>query len=405
MSRPRTLKSASILGRVHSLGDFEQAALRRLPRFQREQVRGGAQDGLTLRDNRAAFERMRFVPQALVNTANRQACVQTLSRAWEAPFGIAPMGAMGLVARDADRAMARAAARAGIPFVLSGASLVPLEQILKINEQVWFQAYLDDEPAADARLLARVQASGCTHLVITVDVPVGGLREHDLRNGYRSPVRPSWRLLADALSHPRWLFGTLLATLLTDGMPHFDNFGAQRLPAIALRGHRSHRRDGLDWSSLARLRQAWPHRLVLKGVLDPGDAQRARSLGVDGLIVSNHGGRQLDGAIASIDALAGIRAAAGPMAVMLDSGVRRGGDVLKAFALGAGHVFLGRPFLYAAVVGGEAGVLHAIELLRAEVLRDMALLGCNRLDELPGRVLGATSGPHQDMKGGIPCTV
>jgi L-lactate dehydrogenase (cytochrome) len=381
------------LSKFHNLGEIEAAALPRMPRFQREQVQGGAQDGLTLKNNRTAFERLRFVPRVLVDTSTRHPRVQTLSREWDSPFGIAPMGAMGLVACHADQAMARAAARTNIPFVLSGASLVPLEQILKINEHTWFQAYLDEDQAEQTRLVNRVKASGCTRLVVTVDVPVGGLREHDLRNGYRSPIRPSWPLLFDGLTHPRWLVGTLLATLARDGMPYFANFGAQHVPAFAWQGQRLHRRDRLDWSDVARLREIWPHHLVLKGVLDPRDAQKALELGIDGLIVSNHGGRQLDAALASVDAIAAVKAVSGRMCVMLDSGVRRGGDVLKAMALGASQVFLGRPFLYAAVIGGEAGVIRAIELLRTEILRDMALLGCVEASQLEGRIVTAASPP------------
>jgi len=375
------------LRQVHGLQDFEPLAARRLPRFLREYIAGGAQDGLSLRANRAAFERVAFWPRVLVDTTARHARVQALGQTWAAPFGIAPMGGMGLAARDADRAMARAAAAARIPFVLSGASLVPMADVLRDNEHAWFQAYLDAAPAEQLALVQRAAACGFRTLVVTVDVPVGGHREADLRNGYRSPLRPSLHLVTDALAHPRWLFGTLVGPMLRHGMPHFENFGPQRQPALGWRGMRTHRRDSLDWAALERVRAAWPHRLVLKGVLAPEDATLACRAGVDALIVSNHGGRQLDGAIAALDALPAIRAEAGSMTVLLDSGVRRGGDVLKALALGADLVFLGRPFLWAAVVGGQAGVTHAIELLRSEVLRDMALLGCKDLAVLPQRVL------------------
>lgn len=388
---PRSLRQ------VHGLQDFEPLAARRLPRFLREYIAGGAQDGLSLRANRAAFERVVFRPRVLVDTTARHTQVQTLGQTWAAPFGIAPMGGMGLAVRDADRAMARAAAAARIPFVLSGASLVPMADVLRDNDNAWFQAYLDADPAEQGALVRRVAACGFRTLVVTVDVPVAGHREADLRNGYRSPLRPSLRLLADAMARPRWLFGTLVGPMLRHGMPHFENFGPQRQPALAWRGARSHRRDGLDWAALERVRAAWPHRLVLKGVLAPEDATRARRVGVDGLIVSNHGGRQLDGAIAPLEALPAVRAATGPMEVLLDSGVRRGGDVLKALALGAGQVLLGRPFLWAAVVGGQAGVAHAIELLRAEILRDMALLGCDSLATLPQRVLYAGGSAHPGL--------
>ncbi len=384
-----TIGSPRALQCLHGLQDFEAPAARRLPRFLRETIAGGAQDGWSQRENRRAFERLAFAPQVLVDTSARHAGVQVLGQAWSAPFGIAPMGGMGLAARDADRAMARAAAAADIPFVLSGASLVRMEEVLRVNPRSWFQAYLG--PGADEQraLVRRARDAGFGTLVVTVDVPVGGHREADLRNGVRSPLRPGWRLAADALAHPRWLVGTLLRTLVAEGMPHFENFGPARQPAIAWRGQRAHRREQLDWGALQRVREAWPHRLVLKGVLAPEDARRAREAGMDAVVVSNHGGRQLDGALAPLDALPAVRAQAQAMTVLLDSGVRRGGDVLKARALGASLVFVGRPFLWAAVVGGQAGVARAIELLRAEVLRDLALLGCRSLEDLPGRVVPA----------------
>lgn len=380
---PRALRS------LHGLQDFEAPGAGRLPRFLRETIAGAAQDGWSRRENRRAFERLAFWPRVLVDTSMRHARVDVLGQAWDAPFGIAPMGGMGLAARDADRAMARAAAAANIPFVLSGASLVRMEDVLQVNERCWFQAYLGPDAGEQQALVRRAREAGFGTLVVTVDVPVGGHREADLRNGVRSPLRPGWRLAADALAHPRWLVGTLLRTLLAEGMPHFENFGPARQPAIAWRGQRAHRREQLDWTALQRVREAWPRRLVLKGVLDPDDARRAREAGVDAVVVSNHGGRQLDGALASLDALPAVRAQAGSMTLLLDSGVRRGGDVLKALALGASMAFVGRPFLWAAVVGGQAGVAHAIELLRAEVLRDLALLGCRSLEDLPGRVVPA----------------
>jgi L-lactate dehydrogenase (cytochrome) len=223
-------------------------------------------------------------------------------------------------------------------------------------------------------------------------VQVASNREHYIRTGFHTPLRPTLRLAWDSAVRPRWLFGMLLRTLLVHGMPHFENMGP-RVPLISRGGQRdAGRRDKLSWRHLELIRRLWQGRLVVKGILAKDDARGCRDAGVDGVIVSNHGGRQLDGAIAPLRVLEGIAAEAGAMTVMMDSGVRRGTDVLKALALGAKFVFVGRPFFYAAAVAGQRGVLHAICLLRAEIDRDMALLGINRLDELGADFL-ATSSP------------
>jgi L-lactate dehydrogenase (cytochrome) len=372
--------------RILNLHDFEAPARARLPRCIHGFIQGGAEDGTATASNRAAFDRIALVPQVLVDTSNRSTRAQVLGREWAAPFGIAPMGAMGVAARDADRAMARAARRANIPFVLSGAALTRMEAVIAENEDAWFQAYLTVDADRNEELVQRVQASGYRTLVITADVAVAANRENDVRNGYSSPLRPSLRLAMDGLSHPRWLFDTFLRPMMAQGLPHFENFGGERVPMLSRSGLRVHRRDNLSWTALARLRTQWKHRLILKGVLASDDVRRAHALGIDAVVVSNHGGRQLDSAIAPLDALPGLAQAAGDMPLLMDSGVRRGTDVIKALALGASLAMAGRPFLYAAVVGGEAGVALAIELLRREIDRDMALLGCTDFSTLAERI-------------------
>ena len=197
-------------------------------------------------------------------------------------------------------------------------------------------------------------------------------------------------LAIGGLLHPAWLAGTFARSLKREGMPHFENFALARVPMVSRHAIRPHRRDNLSWDDLRRMRDRWKHRLVLRGVLSPEDMVLARECGVDGVIVSNHGDRQLDGAVAPLRMLRAIKQEAGALAVMYDSGIRRGTDVLKALALGASQVFLGRTFLYAAIPGGEQGVLRAIELLKSEVLRDMALLGRShpKGHELTGALVG-----------------
>lgn len=380
------------MSRFLCLDDFEVVARRRLPHALYEFIAGGAETGASVRANRSVFERIGLVPRVLVDTRERSTRTSLFGRVWSAPFGIAPMGAMGVAAFQADLAMARAAAAENIPFVLSGSSLIGLERVVEANPEAWFQAYLSSDPAFNAGLVERVAAAGFRTLVITVDVPVAGNREADTRNGYASPLRPSLRLALDAALHPRWLAGTFARSLLAEGMPQFRNFSATPMPMLSMRLRRTpprlHRRDNLCWDDLRRMRERWPDRLVLKGVLSAADVALARSAGIDGVIASNHGGRQLDGAVSPIEALPAMfaEAAGSPMALLCDGGVRRGSDVVKALGLGAKAVLIGRPMLYAAVADGELGVRRAIALLREEVHRNLALLGCTDLSSLGERI-------------------
>ncbi|HSW18536.1 MAG TPA: alpha-hydroxy acid oxidase, partial [Ramlibacter sp.] len=234
-------------------------------------------------------------------------------------------------------------------------------------------------------LIDRVKDAGFSTLVVTVDIPVWANRENNVRTGFSMPLRPSLRLAMDGLSRPRWLAGTFLRTLAQHGMPHFENSfatrGAPMLSANAIRDTTG--RDHLSWADIERIRRRWQGELVIKGILSVDDARQAVRAGADGIIVSNHGGRQLDGAVSPLLALPKIADAVGnSTVVMMDSGIRRGGDVLKALALGARFVFAGRPFMYAAAVGGQLGVQHAIGLLRDEVDRNMAMLGACSIDEV-----------------------
>ncbi len=371
---------------ILNLQDFETAAQKRLPKCIFGFIQGGAEDEVSVKNNREAFNRYKLLPRVMVDTTARSTQTETFGHVWNAPFAIAPMGAMAVAVPDADRILASAAAQANIPFVLSGASLRRMEDVMQVNELAWFQAYLTAHVEDNLKLIERVGNSGFRTLVITADVAVGANRENDLRNGYTSPLRPSFKLLIDGLSHPNWMINTFIRPMLADGIPRFENFGGEPIPMLSRAGLRLHRRDNFNWASLKHIRQIWKHKLLLKGILDPEDVVRAREIGLDGVIASNHGGRQLDCTIAPLDMVAEMKHAAGSMPVMMDSGVRRGTDVLKALALGARHVFIGRPFLYAAVVGGQTGVTKAIELLQAEIHRDMALLGTMDFSDLNSRI-------------------
>ncbi len=372
------------LRKILSLEDFERAGHRHLPRPILGFVSGGVETNASLRDNRAAFGEWGFVPRGLVDTSQRSQATTLFGRRYSAPFGIPPMGLGAIVAYRADLVQAQAAKAADVPFILSGSSLIRLEDVIAANPEAWFQAYLPGEETRIMGLVDRVAAAGYKTLVVTIDVPTSANRENNIRNGFTTPLRPSLRLAWDGMIRPDWLVNTWFRTLLKHGMPYFENSyatrGAPILSPNVLRDFGT--RDHLNWKHLEAIRKRWTGKLVLKGVMSPEDARVAKGSGVDGIMVSNHGGRQLDGAVSPLRVLPDVRAAAGDMTVMFDSGVRRGTDVLKALTLGAHFVFVGRPILYAAAIAGEAGVAHAINLLKAEIDRDMALLGINSLSEL-----------------------
>ncbi|WP_322049430.1 alpha-hydroxy acid oxidase [Paraburkholderia sp. J67] len=378
------------LRKILSLADFELAARRFLPRPLFGYISGAAEDGTSAAANRHAFERLKYCPKVLVDVSGRSQQTTIFNQTWSSPFGIAPIGISALSAYRGDVALARAAAEENIPAIMSGSSLIPMETVHAAAPGTWFQAYLPGDVARSDALIDRVKAAGFSTLVITVDIPVWANRENNVRTGFSLPLRPSLRLAMDGISHPRWLLGTFARTLFNHGMPHFENSfatrGAPMLSATAIRDTTG--RDHLSWSDIARIRRRWSGNLVIKGILDADDALRAVEIGADGIIVSNHGGRQLDGAIEPLHVLPRIcDAVGGRTVVMMDSGIRRGGDVLKALALGAQFVFVGRPFMYAAAVGGTPGVRHAISLLRDEVDRNMAMLGKRSIGEIDRELL------------------
>lgn len=382
------------LRRMLSLHDFEAAARKRLPKPIYAYVSGAVEDGHSERGNRDAFAEYGFLPKVLVNVSARSTRCTVLGREFAAPVGVAPMGISAISGYRGDIVMAEAAADAGVPCIMSGSSLIRLETVMEQAPGTWFQAYLPGDDAQIAALIDRVAAAGVDTLVLTVDTPVAANRENNVRAGFSTPLRPSLGLAWQGLTHPRWLFGTFLRTLLRHGMPHFENNyatrGAPILSASVLRDFSD--RGHLNWEHVAAIRRRWRGQMVLKGVLHPDDARTALALGMDGIIVSNHGGRQLDGSVPPLHALPAIvDAVGGRMEVMLDSGVRRGTDVIKALALGARCVFVGRPFNYAATVAGQRGVAHAIALIAEEVKRDMGLLGVVDVRELNAEFLQRAS--------------
>ncbi|WGI27119.1 alpha-hydroxy acid oxidase [Halomonas alkaliantarctica] len=378
------------LEHILSLNDFERAARRHLPRPLFGYVASAAEDGSTARSSHEAFDHYAFLPRALVNVSGVSTETELFGRRYAYPFGIAPMGISALTAYRGDQVLAQAASDSGIPMIVSGTSLIPMEELSGAKGSDWFQAYLPGTPEEIDALLARVERAGFTNLVITVDYAVPPNPENHRRAGFSSPLRPSLRLAWDGLVRPKWLFGTFLKTLWHHGIPHFENNAATRgVPVLAKNVNRDFSgRRHLDWSTLNQVRTRWKGNLVVKGILHPDDARRAVSAGADGLIVSNHGGRQLDGTVAPLTMLPEVlEAVAGAVPVMIDGSFRRGSQVLKALSLGASFVFLGRPFNYAASIAGEAGVKKAVSLLGSEIERNMALLGVTGVEELTTGVL------------------
>lgn len=384
LAAPRPTSLPARLRTLRCLDDFEEAARRHLPRPVFGYMSMAAETRSSFRGNRASFDDYGFVTRVLNDVSRRSTACALFGHEYAAPFGIAPMGISALSAYRGDLVLARAAARGGIPMIMSGSSLIRLEDVAQETPGAWFQAYLPGDVPNITALVERIGKAGFQTLVLTVDTPVMPNPETFARAGFSSPLRPSLGLAWQGLSHPRWLFGTFLKTIARHGMPHFENNYARRgAPILSKSVTRDFTgRSHLNWEHFTLVRKLWPGRIVVKGILHRDDARRARALGADGIIVSNHGGRQLDGAVAPLRVLPGIVEACPDIPVMIDSGIRRGADVLKALALGAKFVFVGRPFGYAAAVGGEAGVGHAIGLLQQEVSRNMAMLGINSVDEL-----------------------
>ncbi len=377
------------LRNIHCLDDFEEAARRHLPRPIFGYVSEAAETRSTLIANRAAFGDWNLLPRMLTDVSARSAKTMLLGREYAAPFGIAPMGISALSAYRGDLVLARAAEAANVPMIMSSSSLIRMEELAEAHKKAWFQAYLPGDIEEITALVERVARAGFSHLVVTVDSQVAPNYDNYRRVGFSSPLRPSLGLAWQGISHPRWTIGTFLRTLVRHGMPHFENnYAARGAPILSSSVIRNWSDRGqLDWSHLWLIRGMWKGRLIVKGILHPDDARKARDSGADAIVLSNHGGRQLDGAVAPLRVLPDVVAAVPQMPVMIDGGIRRGTDVLKALALGAKFVLIGRPFNYAASIGGEAGVAHAIALLSDEILRDMAMMGITKLDQL---------GPHSD---------
>lgn len=388
---PGTFRRASFLtdplSGVFNIADLREAARRRLPRGVFEFVDRGTEDDLAIRNNRAAFERIALRPRVLVDVSTRSQSTDLFGKPASLPVAVAPAGAAGLLWYEGEVEIARAAAKAGIPFTLSTYSINSLEQVAdKAGGRLWFQLYMWPDRSMSHQVVQRARAAGYEALIVTVDTAVAPNREYNQRNGFALPFHVNRRNALDLATHPRWLAGVMLRYLLASGMPRFENLPDALQQSLA--GQPANRRalpksDSLTWDDLRELRRMWSGPLMVKGVLDPADAAMAVDCGADAVIVSNHGGRNLDSSIAPLRALPGIvERINGRADVMLDSGIRRGSDIVKAVASGAKAAFIGRAPLWGVALDGERGAALALSILGQELDRVMAYMGCASLREL-----------------------
>lgn len=368
---------------IHSAADARRMARRRLPRLVFDFIDGATGREVAALANEKAFDHVTLQPRALAPTAGRDLSRAILGQAFAFPFGIAPMGMCNLVWPGADTMLARAAVALNIPLCVSSAASTTLEDMRsQAPENCWFQLYVQGSPEAALDMAARAERAGYGTLVLTVDVPEVSRRLRDLRNGFSVPFRIGPRQALDFMLHPQWTLSTL-----ANGAPSPRNFDG------GAAFDRSASRAAADWNFLDRLRESWPGKLVVKGVTAPDDAVHIREAGADAVWVSNHGGRQLDAAPPAISALPGVREAVGPdFPLIFDSGVRQGEDVVRALALGADFVMLGRPVLFAIGAAGEAGLMAFLQAIGAEIDIALAQLGLTQVGQVSDGVLAGSGG-------------
>jgi (S)-mandelate dehydrogenase len=358
--------------------DYRSLAQRRLPKVVFDYLEGGADDEIGMKHNREVFKRYRLMPRRLIDVTKRDTGIELFGRHQAAPFMIGPTGLNGALWPKGDILLARAAERADIPFVLATASNASIEEVAAASKgDLWFQLYIVQRKLAE-QMVRPAEAAGYSTLVLTTDVAVNGNRERDLRNNFGLPLRYTPRLIYDGFTHPRWSLDFLL-----NGMPQFGNFVTADSSNVEIQATVMHRQmdAGFSWDDFNWLRKLWPRKLLVKGILRPDDAERCVAAGADGVILSDHGGRQLDAAVSPLDILAESRARISAP-IQIDSGFRRGTDIVKALALGANAVLLGRATLYGLAAAGEAGVDDVLRLLRDEADRTLALIGCASASKL-----------------------
>lgn len=380
--RPAAHRVAASVSRAFCIDDLRCLARRRLPRAVFDLFDGGAEDEGTMRDNRAAFDRVRLAPKVLVDVSRIDTTATILGAPARLPIAIAPTGGVGFGWPGGDVAIARAAAQYGIPYSLSTSGTASIERIAReAPGRLWFQAYIFKKREFTLQLIERARAAGYEAIMITVDLPVGGKRERDFRNDLTIPFRISRRNFFDFASRPLWALSMLRHEPVMENLIGYTPEKVSNAGLVFIAGRNYD--PAFDWDGLKAIRDAWPRKLLVKGVVRPDDAERLAAIGCDALIVSNHGGRQLDGGMATLDSLPAVaRAVGNRVTVMVDGGVRRGSHVVKALAMGAKAVLVGRATLYGVAAAGEPGALRALEILRDEFVRTMQLCGVRTVGEI-----------------------
>jgi (S)-mandelate dehydrogenase len=368
-----------------NIEDLRVLAKKRLTKGLFEFCDRGSEDDVALRHNRDALERIKLPSRVLNNTSERHTRSTLFGKPVDMPVVIGPTGPAGFVWYRGETELAKAANKAGIPFTVASTSNTPMEQIFEEGGgSLWYHLYVWRDMEASLKAVPRAEAAGYEALVLTVDSTIPYNREFDVRNGTTMPVRLTPRNIADLATHPRWLFGTVGRYVLSDGhLPHYVNIDMpEGLPSTGVRDF-LFKNDTLDWDFLKRIRDMWPRTLIVKGVLHADDALKCAEMGVDGVVISNHGGIASDAALAPIDVLPSIvREVGDKMTVIVDSGFRRGSDILKGLALGADAVIVGRATLYGVSAAGEPGATRALEILQTELRRTMGVLGLSDLADI-----------------------
>lgn len=368
---------------VVNIEDLRKLAKKRLPKIAYDFIEGGTDDEVGLVTNESAFRKARLVPRYLVDVSVRDQSTTLFGRTYSSPIGIAPTGLAGLFRHGADLMLAEAARDANVPFIMSGAATGSIEDLGRIApDHGWYQLYSAKDQAISEDMIKRAADAGLRTLVFTVDVPEGSNRERNTRNGFGRPLRLSLRSKIDALMHPAWMM-----QWLRHGTPFFDNWAKYAGPGADADKVSDfvayNNRAPMTWKHVERYRELWKGNFVLKGIMHPDDAVRAHAMGVDGVMVSNHGARQLDNAPSPLEVLPAIRDAVGDkMTVMFDGGIRRGIDALIALCTGAKFVFVGRPTLYGVTAGGKPGADAALGIFRREIDISMAQLGVTKIADL-----------------------
>ncbi len=369
---------------IHSIDDARRIARKRLPRMIFDFIDGATGSESACRLNRESLEAIRLQPRTLINVESRHLRLRFLKQDWDLPFGIAPMGMCNLTRPGADQALARGARTYNIPLCLSTASSTSIEDMAQATGgNLWFQLYVGQSEELAMSFVDRAANAGCKVLLLTVDVPQVAPRPRDQKNGFKTPIKIGPKQFIDFALHPRWSLETLIS-----GIPRTANFAADNGSGAFVRGES---RGKVDHAFLQRLRERWRGKLIVKGVLSAEDATTIRDTGIDAIYVSNHGGRQLDSAPPAISALPAIRDAVGDsFPLLFDSGVHTGESIVKALALGANFVMLGRPFMYGLGADGESGLTRVIEILRDEMNLAMAQIGALNVGQIDRKVLWAT---------------